>query len=55
MDRKELLALRQTVWSNYDRMNNLGAYDANAPILTICLESILKLIDHTLDELKKKK
>lgn len=55
MDREDLLTIRKRVYDEYVERVRLGEYDVNSKSITICLQSLVELINHLLEESKKKK
>lgn len=55
MDREELLAIRRTLFDEYDERKKLGEFDVNAKTTLVILKSNIEVLNHLLEELKQKK
>lgn len=51
MDRRELLALRKSVFERVERCKKLGDYGAGAKDIRENAEDLLKLIEHLLERI----
>lgn len=54
MDREELLGIRKKLFDEYDERKSLGEFDANSRTTLVILESNINIVNHLLEELKKK-
>lgn len=54
MTREEMLNLREIVYKEYKKRVDLGEFDANAGAIQLCLHTLVDIINHTLEEMKKK-
>ncbi len=55
MDREDLLKIRKTVFDEYKTRVQLGEFDANSHSITVCLQALVEILNHLLQEVKKKK
>lgn len=55
MDREDLLEIRKRVYDEYVERVKLGEFDVNAKSITICLQSLVEITNHLLEEAKKRK
>lgn len=53
MNRDELLELRKTLQTDYDRLKLIGDFDASAAMVRLSIESLLKITNHLLEKAKK--
>jgi hypothetical protein len=55
MNRESLVGLRRTVYEEYRKRVQLGEFDTNAGSILLCLHTLVDVLDHTLEEMKKAK
>lgn len=53
MTREEMLSLREEVYTEYKKRVALGEFDANSGAIQLCLHTLVDLINHTLEDMKK--
>lgn len=52
MDRRELVELRRDMLDLYDNRRALGEFDAHAGTILVLMDTIIRLINHEIDEAK---
>jgi len=55
MDREDLLETRQRVFDEYKERVRLGEFDVNAKSFVVILMAQMDIINHLLEDMKKKK
>ena len=54
MTREEMVNLRETVFAEYRKRVDLGEFDANAGTTLLILHTLVDIINHDLEQMKKK-